>query len=124
MLAIALTSSGVYWLIRMHHHHNIRARRQRLAVTRLLVSPVPIILVVKKNLQPSSLAIFIVSSLLWSSTKIVVSTTSGSSRNVFSSVFDALYAGITTTIHLPLIIVFCRAGLPCKFEPRGWDRTL
>src|ERR1039458_4788832 len=44
-------------------------------------------------------------SLLESSTRILMSTTSDSSRTVCSSVFSALYAGITTATRFPLIMI-------------------
>jgi hypothetical protein len=43
-------------------------------------------------------------SLLESSTRILTSTMPGSARTVFSRVFSALYAGITTAMRFPSIM--------------------
>ena len=50
-------------------------------------------------------------SLLESSTRILMSTMPGSARTVFSRVFSALYAGMTTAMRFPSIMVSIRSDI-------------
>ena len=91
-------------IVGMHHDDHVRARGQRLAIAGLLVASVAVVLVMHKELQPQLGAISTVRSELWSSTRMRISTSSGSSATVASSVFSALYAGSTTAMRFPLIM--------------------
>jgi len=91
-------------VVRMHHHDNRRAFRQRLAITGLLVRPVPLVTLVHDERQVQSAREInraVLARVIYENT---LSTKSwGNSSYVCFSVCSALYAGITTTTHRFLI---------------------
>jgi hypothetical protein len=116
MPAMAATRAGVILIIGVHHDDDVGASGQRFAVASLLVAAVAVVSIMNEGGRtPSCLESAAVWSLLESSTKMRMSTTSGRARTVCSSVLSALKAGMTTAIRFPLIM---------KRTPRtGWSST-
>ena len=77
-------------IIGMNHDHDVGAGGKSLAVAGLLVASIAVIGVVDEGPHAKWRERVAVWSLLESSTRILISTTSDNSRTVFSRVFSAL----------------------------------